>query len=264
MGKVSLLQEIDHPAVNSAIFFPRPAPGLPAPRGSEDLTIPVGGGVSVSARYHPADLSLPTVLHFHGNGEIVPDYDHIAPAFLSAGASLVSVDYRGYGSSTGSPSVSSLLDDAPVVLDHVSAFLEERGHTGPLVVMGRSLGTAPAIELASTRGGDFAGLIVESGFAQTPPLLALFGISLEFLGLRDMSGMDNEDKMAKVRMPVLVLHAEGDVLLPPWNGVRIHERASSVEKVLVMIPNADHNTIMAFGGSLYWGAIAEFLAVLRK
>ena len=96
--------------------------------------------------------------------------------------------------------------------------------------MGRSLGSAPAIELASTRGSDIAGLIVESGFAQTPPLLALFGISLASLGLRDMSGMDNEDKMANVQMPVLVLHAVGDVLLAPWNGERIHERAASDEK----------------------------------
>jgi len=196
----------------------------------------------------------------------VPDYDAIAPAFHSAGASLVCTEYRGYGSSTGSPSARGLIEDAPVVLDHVIAFLRERGHTGPLVVMGRSMGSAPAIELASTRGDDLAGLIVESGFAQTPPLLTLFGISLESLGLRDMSGMDNEDKMANVRMPVpvLVLHAEWDVLLSPWNGERIHERAASDEKSLVMIPNADHNTIMAFGGPLYWGAIAEFLAKLRK
>jgi alpha-beta hydrolase superfamily lysophospholipase len=264
VGKASLMQQIDHPAVNAAIFFPRPATGLPAPQGSEDLRIPLGGGVDVMARYHPVDAALPTVLHFHGNGEIVPDYDAIAPAFHSAGASLVSAEYRGYGSSTGSPSARGLIEDAPVVLDQVIAFLKERGHTGPLVVMGRSMGSAPAIELASTRGGDIAGLIVESGFARTEPLLALFGISLESLGLRDLSGMDNEDKMADVRMPVLVLHAEGDVLLPPWNGERIHERAASDEKTLVMIPNADHNTIMAFGGPVYWGAIAEFLAVLRK
>ncbi len=263
VGKVSLLQEIDHPVVNSTVFFPRPASGLPVPPGSESLKISVADGVSVVARYHPADLSLPTVLHFHGNGEIVQDYDLIAPAFLSAGASLVSADYRGYGGSTGSPSTSNLVKDAPVILDHVIAFLKERSHTGPLVVMGRSLGSAPAIELASTRGSDIAALIVDSGFARIPPLLALFGISLEALGLRDVSGLDNEDKMANVRMPVLVLHAKGDVLLPPWNGERILECAASDEKRLVMIPNADHNTIMAFGGIWYWGAIAEFLAARR-
>jgi fermentation-respiration switch protein FrsA (DUF1100 family) len=264
VGIPSLLQKIDRPAVNSAIFFPRPDPGLPAPQGSTDLRVPVGDGVDVAVRYHPSDLSLPTVLHFHGNGEIVADYDDIAPVFHSIGASLVSADYRGYGRSTGTPSARSLIEDAPIILDRVLAFLSERDHTGPLVVMGRSLGSAPAIELASTRGDDIAALIVESGFAQTPPLLALFGISMESLGLADMSGMDNEDKMGAVRMPVLVLHAEGDILLPPWNGERIHERAATNDKRLVTIPNADHNNIMAFGGHLYWGAIADFLKALGK
>ena len=264
MADPSLLQKIDHPAVNAAIFFPRPAAGVPTPSGSEDLSIPVGDGVSVAARYHPADPSLPTVLHFHGNGEIVQDYDDIAPVFHSIGASLVSADYRGYGQSTGTPSARGLIEDAPIVLDQVISLLKQRGHTGPLVVMGRSLGSAPAIELAATRGDSIAGVIVESGFAQTPPLLSLFGISLDSLGISDMSGMDNEDKMAGVRIPLLVLHADGDVLLPPWNGERIYDRAATEEKRLVMIPNADHNSIMAFGGHRYWGAIEEFLKLLGK
>ena len=264
MNDTSLLQKIDCPAVNSAIFFPRPDPGLPSPQGSEDLGIDVGGGITLAARYYPSDLSLPTILHFHGNGEIVADYDSIAPAFHASGASLISTAYRGYGRSTGAPSARGLVEDAPLVLDRVIGFLKDRGHTGPLVVMGRSLGSAPAIELASTRGNDIAGLIVESGFAQTPPLLALFGISLESLGLDGVSAIDNQDKMAKVRVPLLVLHAEGDILLPPWNGERIHERAASDDKRLVTIPNADHNTIMAYGGRLYWGSIAEFLQALGE
>jgi fermentation-respiration switch protein FrsA (DUF1100 family) len=264
VGNLGLMQKLDHPAVNSAIFFPRPDPGLPAPSGSEDLAIAVGDGVSVAARFYPSDPSLPTILHFHGNGEIVADYDGLAPIFHSVGASLVSVDYRGYGRSTGSPSARALVEDAPIILDRVIELLAERGHKGPLLVMGRSLGSAPAIELATTRGDDLAGLIVESGFAQTPPLLALFGISPESLGLANMSGLDNEDKMARVQTPLLVLHAEGDTLLPPWNGRQIYEHAASVDKRLVLIPNADHNTIMAFGGQLYWGAIGEFLQALGK
>ena len=70
------------------------------------------------------------------------------------------------------------------------------------------------------------------------------------------------DKMANVRAPVLVLHAARDVRLPPWNGERLLECAASNEKRLVMIPNADHNAIMAFGGPPYWGVVAEFLAEL--
>jgi len=264
VGNLGLLGKLDHPAVNSAIFFPRPDPGLPAPPGSEDLTITVGDGITLAARYYPSDPSLPTILHFHGNGEIVADYDGLAPVFHSIGASLFSVDYRGYGRSTGSPSARALVEDAPIILDRVIELLAERGHKGPLVGMGRSLGSAPAIELAATRGDDIAGLIIESGFAQTLPLLALFGISPESIGLANMSGMDNEDKMANVRIPLLVLHAEGDTLLPPWNGQQIYEHAASADKRLVLIPSADHNSIMAFGGQLYWGAIGEFLQALGK
>ena len=53
------------------------------------------------------------------------------------------------------------------------------------------------------------------------------------------------------------------VSLPPWNGKRIYECGASEVKRLAMVPNADHNSIMAFGGDAYWGAVAEFLAALQ-
>lgn len=260
MNQPHLIELLDHPAVNASIFFPRPDAGRSPPQGSEDLSIAVGQGVTLAARFYPASTELPTVLHFHGNGEIVSDYDDLAPVYHQAGTSLICVDYRGYGRSTGHPSVRALIRDAHTVLDTVLELLRKRGHTGPLAVMGRSLGSAPAIELASERGHDIGGVIIESGFAQSVPLLGLFGLSLGTLGLDKVFGMDNEDKLATVHVPLLLLHAEGDVLLPPWHAERNLERASSSEKRLVIIPNTDHNTIIAFGGQLYWGAISEFLA----
>jgi alpha-beta hydrolase superfamily lysophospholipase len=259
MSKDDILEKLDHPAVNSGIFFPRSDPGLPPPPGSEDLDIEVENAVQVAARFHPAGPSRPVILHFHGNGEIVADYDALAPAFHAAGASVVFADFRGYGRSTGHPSMRSLVRDAHPIYDAVREHLGERGHTGPLVVMGRSLGSAPAIELASSRP-EVAGLIVESGFARTLPLLGLLGIAVSFLGLDHVEGEDNEDKMVRVDAPVLLLHAEGDMIVPLWHAERNHERASSERKRLVMISDADHNTIIAHGGRLYWGSIAEFIS----
>lgn len=264
MSKPHLFELLDHPAVNASVFFPRPDDGRPLPQGSEEMGIAVDQGMTVSARFYPAASHLPTVLHFHGNGEIVSDYDGLAPAYHQAGASLICADYRGYGRSTGQPSVRNLIRDAHTVLDAVLELLRERGHTGPLVVMGRSLGSAPAIELASERGDEISGLIIESGFAQSIPLLGLFGLSLGALGLNKVIGMDNEDKLARVDSPLLLLHAEGDVLLPPWHAQQNLEHAASSQKRLVMIPNTDHNTIIAFGGQRYWGAINEFLLSIRS
>lgn len=260
MKQAHLFERLDHPAVNDSLFFPRPDPGRLPPPGSEDFAIPVARAVTVAARFHPTRAELPTVLHFHGNGEIVSDYDDLAPAYHQAGASLLCADYRGYGRSTGQPSVQALIQDAHTVLDFVLELLRQRGHTGPLVVMGRSLGSAPAIELASERGSDIDGLIIESGFAQSVPLLGLFGLSLSTFGLEKAMGMDNEDKLATVRLPLLLLHAEKDVLLPPWHARKNLERALSHQKRLVIVPNADHNTIITFGGAHYWGPIRDFLA----
>lgn len=263
MKQTHLFELLDHPAINASVFFPRPDPGGRLPPGSEDIDIAVGQGVTVNVRYHPTTAELPTVLHFHGNGEIVADYDDLAPAYHRAGASLICADYRGYGRSTGQPSVRALICDAHIVLDSVLGLLHKRGHKGPVVVMGRSLGSAPAIELAAERGNDIAGLIIESGFAQSAPLLGLFGLSLSTLGLDKIIGMDNDDKLATVHLPLLLLHAEGDVLLPPWHAQRNLECAASRQKRLVMIPNTDHNTIIAFGGQRYWDAIGDFLANIR-
>nr|VFJ93260.1 MAG: hypothetical protein BECKH772A_GA0070896_1005410 [Candidatus Kentron sp. H]VFJ94162.1 MAG: hypothetical protein BECKH772B_GA0070898_100566 [Candidatus Kentron sp. H]VFK00769.1 MAG: hypothetical protein BECKH772C_GA0070978_1005210 [Candidatus Kentron sp. H] len=266
--RADLLRVLDHPRVNSAIFFPRTDPGRPSRAGSEDLRIRVAPDVSVAARYHPHESASPMILHFHGNGEIVADYDNIAPMFHAAGAALISVDYRGYGQSDGQPTARALINDAHVVLDFVLKLRDERADTGPLVIMGRSLGSAPAIELAATRGEEFAGLVVESGFAQTPPLLALFGISLDDLALDDNAQpddyRDNEDKMAEVKKPVLILHAEWDQLLTPWHAKRNFECATVSRKRLVMVPNADHSTIMMFGGRSYWGALETFLSGLTE
>lgn len=254
-----ILEKLDHSAVNTGIFFPRPDPGHPPPPGSRDLFAQVPPGDRVALRFHPSSPELPTVLHFHGNGEIVSDYDPLAPVFHSMGASVIFAEYRGYGRSTGRPSMSALVRDAHLVLDTVIETLAQEGHTGPLVVMGRSLGSAPAIELASSRSDEMVGLIVESGFARTLPLLGLLGITVSLLGLDRVEGVDNEDKMGRVTLPVLLLHAEGDMIVPSWHAERNMEQAASAQKRLVVIPDADHNSIMAVGGRLYWGSIAVFI-----
>ena len=254
-----LITKYDHPAVNARVFFPRPDFGFQQPAGSRDEQVQVGDGDIVAVRYHLAEPDLPAVLYFHGNGEIVADYDDLAPVFRSAGASLVCADYRGYGKSTGQPSMGRLVRDAHQVLDSVLGVLGSAGHRGPVVVMGRSLGSAPAIELASDRGGEVAGLIVESGFAQVGALLELLGVDLHGIGLGNLQGQDNEDKMARVAAPVLLLHAEQDMIIPLWHAQHNHDRAAAQEKRLVVIPHADHNSIMTVGGHRYWGAIADFL-----
>jgi hypothetical protein len=224
----------------------------------------VAAGVAVAARLYPADPASPWILHFHGNGEIAADYDGLAPAFRALGASLLCADFRGYGRSNGQPSLRSLVQDAHPVLDAALTYRSQHGYHGPLVVMGRSLGSAPAIELAARRPSDLAGLILESGFTDTVALLEWLGIEVTKAGSVPPQGIDNGDKMLQVSLPVLLIHAQEDSIVPLWHAQRNFKQTPSSCKRLVIIEGADHNSLLWVGGRRYWDAIAEFLAGIRS
>jgi pimeloyl-ACP methyl ester carboxylesterase len=135
--------------------------------------IPVEPDVMVGARLHLEGKSSPNILFFHGNGEIVADYDDLGPIYNQMGINFLPVDYRGYGRSTGTPTVSAMMKDCHVILAYVTDWLREKGYTGSLITMGRSLGSASALELAATHGEKISGLIIESGFAFAGPRLRL-------------------------------------------------------------------------------------------
>jgi hypothetical protein len=99
-----------------------------------------------------------------------------------------------YGKSQGSPTVGTLLSDALTCFDLVYDQIRQKGRGGPFLIMGRSLGSAPAIEIASKRLEAIAGLIIESGFAYSLPLLELMGIPVVELGLQEKDGFQNGRK----------------------------------------------------------------------
>ena len=104
---------LDHPLIRTILFYPRPAkPGSSHRPNAVDGTIPVEGDVALGYRLFRHEAGAPVIVLFHGNGEIAHDYDDLAPMYHRAGASLLVVDYRGYGWSNGQPRASALLPDA--------------------------------------------------------------------------------------------------------------------------------------------------------
>ena len=105
------------------------------------------------------------------------DYDDMGPIYNRLGINFFPVDYRGYGRSGGQPSITSMMQDCHKILHYVAAWLPENGYNGPLLLMGRSLGSASVLELVAAYPEKVAGLIIESGFALAGPLLQLLGIN---------------------------------------------------------------------------------------
>lgn len=242
---------LDHPRVLQYLFHPRSDfGGRAAEQTREDFMIPVDENIQVGASFHFVSKEAPVILFFHGNGEIVSDYDDLGMVFNQVGLNFLVVDYRGYGSSGGSPTVTSMIQDSHAIFDFVKAFISRKNLTGRLCVMGRSLGSASALELAEKREKGFDCLVVESGFALIKPLLETLGVFLEDI-MTLPQGLENVDKIKKFSKPCLVIHAQYDHIIPFADGQALYDACSSENKQLLQIKGANHNDIFLRGMDLY-------------
>jgi hypothetical protein len=251
---------LDRPEVLQVLFYPRREydAAVPAP-GVYPITMEVEPGLALGGRLYPAKPESPALLYFHGNGEIATDYDDIAPLYTQMGITLLVADYRGYGTSGGTPTAGTLLADAVLLFDQLDRFLENRGLTpSQLYVMGRSLGSVAAVEVAVHAGERLSGLIVESGFADTFALLRRLGLWVQG-GDEERHGFANAAKLSRVATPTLIIHGQDDLLIPAVEGQELHRRCAAADKRLLLIPGAGHNDLLFVGMSAYLAAIRAFV-----
>jgi fermentation-respiration switch protein FrsA (DUF1100 family) len=253
---------IDNPLILSMLFHPRRA----QPNGSRvpdahDGTIAAADGVVLGYRLYKANAQA-LLVFFHGNGEVAADYDDLAPYFQACGASLLVLDYRGYGWSSGKPLGSVLLSDAEATFKGLATVLAKHGISAdtPQFIMGRSLGSAPAVHLAHTFPAAFKGLILDSAFAHTPTLLTTLGIPQALLtNIRDPFA--NERKIATATIPTLIIHGERDTLIAIEHGERLYDASPAAQKTLLRVPRAGHNDILRYNAQGYFDAIKKLIAV---
>jgi len=248
----------DNPSVLAAVFHPRPE-GAVSAGGFENLTIPVGDGVTLGGRFYSAGTNNPTMLFFHGNGEIVADYSDLAHAYTCMGINFMPLDYRGYGRSSGVPTLTTMLKDAHLAFDFARRWLTDHGYAGSFIVMGRSLGSASALELAAAHTNEIDGLIIDSGFADT---LAL----LERCGWRPVPGQAVTDTLfrhaEKIRLykgPTLIIHGTRDTIIPIADAEALYQASGGTSKRLLRIRGAGHNNLMAIGSDEYFQAVLSIV-----
>jgi fermentation-respiration switch protein FrsA (DUF1100 family) len=250
--------KLDRPEILMFLFHPRPDWGeLQADGYAHDMLIEVDKDAVIVTRFHPAGKADPVIVFFHGNGEIVADYNDIGPLYTGMGINFLAADYRGYGRSTGRPTITAMMRDAHVIFDYVRRRLEQEGCTGRLMVMGRSLGSASALELAANYSNAVDGLIIESGFAFARPLLMLLGINMEAMGITENDGFRNIKKITHFFKPTLIIHGEHDQLLPLSEGKALYEASPAQDKRLLVIKGATHNDIFLRGMKEYMDAVKE-------
>jgi hypothetical protein len=192
------------------------------------------------------------LLWFHGNaGNITDRYDMIR-TLMQVPMKILIIDYRGYGKSEGSPTERGLYADARAAWDYLST---ERGvRTENIIILGKSLGGGPAIDLATKV--QPAGLIVQSSFTSIPDMAG--SVIPLFPGMLLRTKMDSINKVGWVSCPKLFIHSPADELVPFEMGRRLYDAAAEPKR-FYEVPGAPHNSTWMVGGKAYLEEIRSFV-----
>jgi uncharacterized protein len=192
-----------------------------------DVFLECADGIKVHGWWVPGRLRK-TIVYFHGSdGNLT--YELSTLRFLTQlGASVLLIDYPGYGRSDGRCSERLCYQAA----DAAWAFAHgTQGVPAPDVVLfGQSLGTAVATYLAASR--ECGGLVFQSGFSSVPDIAAaLFPlVPVPLIWLFARTRMNSLRRVADCRCPVLVMHSRGDEHIPIAQARAVFTRAPGPKK----------------------------------
>jgi len=187
----------------------------------------------------------PLVILIHGFPESWYSWRHQIPALADAGYRVAAPDMRGYGGSSGAPSETALVADALRLFDRAQA------QHANIVVIGRSLGSGVAIQLASARPAERLVLITPYDSLQDLAARQFPYMPVRWL-LRDK--FESGTFAARITAPTLLIAAENDEVIPRSSTDALHARFAAGVASLRVVSGTGHNTI---------SSVPEYTALLR-
>jgi len=201
----------------------------------EDVWFQSADGTKLHGWYCPAEKPRAVILFAHGNGGHLAHRAELL-SFLQTEmqVTVMMFDYRGYGRSEGVPTVKGVLQDARAAS---KALAEKAGISEQeLVVMGRSLGGAVAIDLATETNPR--ALIVESTFPSMKEVAAVHYSKIAWIV--PAGKLNSVQRIAEYQGPFLQSHGTADRVIPYELGEQLFDAANE-PKEFITIPDGNHN-----------------------
>jgi fermentation-respiration switch protein FrsA (DUF1100 family) len=217
----------------------RTAPSAAGFGAAEEQVLDTTDGEKVIVWHVPAKPGHAVILYFHGNGDFLAGLVGRFRDITQDGTGLIALSYRGYAGSTGRPSEQGLLLDAEAAY----AFAMARYAAERIVVWGFSLGSGVATAIAADH--PVAKLVLEAPFTSIADVAAA---GFPFMPVRWLirDPFHSDLRIARVRVPLLVMHGERDGAIPIKMGERLFALAHD-PKQFVRFPEGDHNDLDEYG-----------------
>jgi uncharacterized protein len=224
----------------------------------EEIRLETGDGEELNGWAMLHNDARGTVLYLGGNGFLMVKSKPVIEAYSNIPVNLVMFDYRGYGMSSGSPTVEGIRMDADTAMDFVKNKPELNG--GPLIVHGHSMGSFLSAYLADTR--EIAGYILESPVTDVddwtrtlvPWLVRRF---VRFDIDPAVRSESNINRVQNIELPLLVMGGNSDEITPFEMAEKLYRKSVSENKTIVEMNGGTHNDLPTFPE--YVTSINEFL-----
>lgn len=252
---------IDHPEIVRNIFFQHSgAPfGQPCPPGAEDTRFDVAAEISLSCRFYPAAAGDPVILFFPSPTAPGGFFDTLAAKYNEQSISVLLMSYRGQMDNDGEPSITHMLDDGDRLVKESGAWLQQKGYTGAIFIMGHSLGSTCAINTVLKNPDSVKGLIIESGICETEAFLQALGVPSELASVSEDEGFDNIKKIEQITLPTLIFHGAKDSVVSVAQAENLQSCSGAKSKQFFVIPGADRDNLPETGGDLYFQTIKKHI-----
>jgi hypothetical protein len=242
---VVLLQVAAWLFVDSLMFHPVKGGYDENLRGYVDIGT---NGVKIAAVVRGPEKGKSAIIYCHGNAEDITSSSDFFDMFALDGYTVAAVDYPGYGLSDGKPDEAGCYRNVHRLYD----WLVETRDFAPenIAVIGFSIGTGPAVELAATR--KVGALILEAAYLSAPRIMT--GRRVLFI-----DPFPNIERIEKINCPLLSIHGTADSIIPFSHGKRLFAIAKE-PKQFVSVEGADHNDFIdVMGLDAYHSTVTGFL-----
>lgn len=214
-----------------------------------------GSRVHVWTFAHRSPLA--TIIFSHGNGEDLGSLGwELQELSINLSVNVVAYDFRGYGKTGGTPNQLNILGDAIAVGKWVRDHPE--WSRVPIIPMGRSLGGAAAIEMATEL--QTPGLVLDRTFSSAVDVAAsIYPIIPVRLLMRNPFPSQEKIKLYSGRL--LQFHGDADNVVPISFGRKLHEACPSNQKSFVELAGFGHNDLHS---ESFWVETTKFIEELHR
>jgi uncharacterized protein len=211
-------------------FLYHPMPARPGDTGT--ITSFEGDGARLLVSTHPKPGNI-AVLYFGGNGE---DVSQSLPLLVRVfpHAAIYALHYRGYSGSTGTPTEKHLVADGVALFGRI--YQEHRDVT----VIGRSLGSGVAIQVASLRPATRLVLVTPYNSIAELAAQRFSYVPIKWL-LKDK--YESGQFAPRISVPTTIIAAQRDGVIPMASTLSLFSHFKPGVATFTVIRNAGHNDI---------------------